>query len=140
MGLHDFERDYALLRRGERRDDLLAPEMRATFQGYRRASGRTGTRNYIGILTSRELLRIRGAFRQRRRSSAPASSTTIPASTESWPSSTAPVAGIAAYGEGFDILRRTQWGYASHPNFAGVIHGRPRLRGVPDRADERNTA
>lgn len=29
--------------------------------------------------------------------------------------------GHAAYGEGFDILRRTQWGYASHPNFAGIV-------------------
>ena len=29
--------------------------------------------------------------------------------------------GHAAYGEGFDVLRRTQWGYASHPNFAGVV-------------------
>jgi altronate hydrolase len=29
--------------------------------------------------------------------------------------------GHAAYGEGFEVLRRTQWGYASHPNFAGVV-------------------
>ena len=29
--------------------------------------------------------------------------------------------GHAAYGEGFDVLRRTQWGYASHPNFAGIV-------------------
>ena len=41
--------------------------------------------------------------------------------------------GMAADGEGFDILQRTLWGYASHPNFAGVAHGRPRLRGDPDR-------
>ena len=29
--------------------------------------------------------------------------------------------GHAAYGEGFEVLRRTQWGYAGHPNFAGVV-------------------
>ncbi|MBW8858916.1 MAG: UxaA family hydrolase, partial [Caulobacter sp.] len=29
--------------------------------------------------------------------------------------------GHAAYGEGFEVLRRTHWGYASHPNFAGVV-------------------
>jgi altronate hydrolase len=31
---------------------LLPESERATFQGYRRATGRAGTRNYIGILTS----------------------------------------------------------------------------------------
>ena len=51
VGLHDFARDY---RFGEdaKDDCLLPPDLRATFEGYRRASGRTGTRNYIGILTS----------------------------------------------------------------------------------------
>jgi altronate hydrolase len=29
--------------------------------------------------------------------------------------------GHAAYGEGFEVLRRTQWGYASHANFAGIV-------------------
>jgi altronate hydrolase len=29
--------------------------------------------------------------------------------------------GMADRGEGFDVLRRTQWGYASHPNMAGVL-------------------
>src|SRR5690606_36767091 len=29
--------------------------------------------------------------------------------------------GMAARGEGFDILRRTLWGYAGHPNFAAVV-------------------
>ena len=28
---------------------------------------------------------------------------------------------MAAKGEGFDVLRRTQWGYASHPNFGGAL-------------------
>ncbi len=29
--------------------------------------------------------------------------------------------GMAAYGEGFDLLRRTQWGYATHPNLGGAL-------------------
>ena len=117
-------------------DELLPPEMRATFQGYRRASGKTGTRNYIGILTSRELLGLRRALRGARRSSAPASSREYPEHRRRRAIVHGTGCGHAAYGEGFDILRRTQWGYASHPNFAGVLMVGPRLRGVPDRAHE----
>jgi altronate hydrolase len=29
--------------------------------------------------------------------------------------------GMAAYGEGFDVLRRTQWGYATHPNLGAAL-------------------
>ena len=43
---------------------------------------------------------------------------------------------MAAYGEGCDLLRRTQWGYATHPNLGAALDGRPRLRGVPDRPHE----
>ena len=31
---------------------MLPVEQQATFQGFRRANGKVGTRNYIGILTS----------------------------------------------------------------------------------------
>src|SRR5690606_33458158 len=37
---------------GTDRIEITATQPAATFQGYRRASGRTGTRNYVGILTS----------------------------------------------------------------------------------------
>jgi altronate hydrolase len=29
--------------------------------------------------------------------------------------------GLAAQGEGFDVLRRTQWGYATHPNLGAAV-------------------
>ncbi len=29
--------------------------------------------------------------------------------------------GMASKGEGFDILKRTQWGYATNPNIGGVL-------------------
>jgi hypothetical protein len=29
--------------------------------------------------------------------------------------------GLAAHGEGFDVLRRTQWGYATHANLGGAL-------------------
>ena len=36
-------------------------------------------------------------------------------------------------GEGYDILKRTQWGYADEPEHRGRGHGGARLRGLPDR-------
>jgi altronate hydrolase len=119
VGLHDFERDYAFCA-DAKDDDLLPPELQATFQGYRRASGKTGTRNYIGILTS-----VNCSASVARFAAAEVERSGI---LRDYPSIDGIVAivhgtgcGHAAYGEGFDILRRTQWGYASHPNFAGVI-------------------
>ena len=47
----EFERDYAFAQ-DAREEILLPPEARATFEGFRRANGKAGTRNYIGILTS----------------------------------------------------------------------------------------
>src|SRR5215470_18462356 len=47
----EFERDYAFAA-DARAEPLLPPEARSTFQGFRRANGKAGTRNYIGILTS----------------------------------------------------------------------------------------
>src|SRR3712207_1561624 len=45
--LHEFERDYRFCE--DARDDGLLPEnLRATFEGYQRGNGRSGTRNYIG--------------------------------------------------------------------------------------------
>jgi len=119
VGLHDFERDYAFCA-DAKDDDLLPPELQATFQGYRRASGKTGTRNYIGILTS-----VNCSASVARFAAAEVERSGI---LNDYPGIDGIVAivhgtgcGHAAYGEGFEILRRTQWGYASHPNFAGVI-------------------
>ncbi|MBV9637026.1 MAG: UxaA family hydrolase, partial [Methylobacteriaceae bacterium] len=49
--MHDFARDYRI---GEDARPLanMAPDAPATFQGFRRANGKTGTRNYVAILTS----------------------------------------------------------------------------------------
>ena len=49
--MHDFARDYRFAE-GAKNDEVLPPELRATFEGYVRPGGKTGTRNYIGILTS----------------------------------------------------------------------------------------
>lgn len=89
------------------------------FQGFHRADGRVGTRNFIGVLTSVNCSatvarRIADAF--------------TPERLADWPN----VDGVAAFshssgcgmqhhGDGIDNLRRTLGGYARHPNFAAVL-------------------
>jgi altronate hydrolase len=92
-----------------------------TFDGFLRDDGRAATRNYIGILTSVNCSAtaaqlVADAFR--------AGS----AALADFPHSDGVVAlthktgcGMAAAGEGFDLLRRTLTGYARHPNFAGLL-------------------
>jgi len=117
--LHDFERDY---RMGEaaKPETLLPPEQRATFQGFRRAGGRAGTRNYVGILTSvncsASVARFIAEAAQRS------------GLLDDFPNVTGVVSfthgtgcGMAASGEGFDLLKRTQWGYAANPNLGAVL-------------------
>jgi altronate hydrolase len=119
VGLHEFERDYRFAE--DARDDGLLPEhLRVTFEGYRRDNGRTGTRNYIGILTSVNCSASVARFA--------AAAVENSSALRDYPGIDGVVAivhgtgcGHAAYGEGFEVLRRTQWGYASHPNFAGVV-------------------
>jgi altronate hydrolase len=117
--LHDFARDYRFAE-GARNDEILAPELRATFEGYLRPDGRTGTRNYIGVLTSVNCSATVAKFiaEEINRSDALAD----------YPEIDGVVAfvhgtgcGLAAYGEGFDVLRRTQWGYATHPNLGAAL-------------------
>ena len=98
---------------------LVPEESRDTFLGFRRANGRVGTRNFIAVLTSvncsaTAARRIAEAFG--------------PDELAPYPN----VDGVAAFvhgtgcgmggdGEGFEALQRVMWGYASHPNVAGVL-------------------
>src|SRR5690606_22766002 len=47
----DLEKDYGFCRNAVP-TDYVPEAQRATFQGYRRANGKVGTRNYVGILTT----------------------------------------------------------------------------------------
>ena len=49
--VHEFERDYRFAE-DARKEEILPLHERATFEGFRRANGSVGTRNYIAILTS----------------------------------------------------------------------------------------
>lgn len=98
----------------------MPPVAPANFEGYRRASGRTGTRNYIGILTSVNCAAsvARFAAAEIERSGLLAR---FPGIDGIVPIMHGTGCGMASRGEGFDILQRTLWGYASHPNFAAVM-------------------
>ncbi|MEM7303840.1 MAG: altronate dehydratase family protein [Pseudomonadota bacterium] len=91
----------------------------STFEGFRRNNGKVGTRNYIGVLTSvncsaTAARMIAEHFTQERLAHYPN------------------VDGVAAFvhgtgcgmadtGEGYANLQRVLWGFARHPNFAGVV-------------------
>jgi altronate hydrolase len=119
VGLHDFARDYRI---GEaaRNDEVLPPELRATFEGYVRPNGKTGTRNYIGILTSVNCSATVAKFI--------ADEVNRSGILDDFPEVDGVAAfvhgsgcGMAAYGDGWELLRRTQWGYATHPNLGGAL-------------------
>ena len=93
---------------------------RATFQGFRRGDGRAGTRNYIGILTSVNCSASVARFM--------AEAVTRSGILAQYPNVDGVVSfvhgtgcGMASKGEGFDVLKRTQWGYATNPNVGGVL-------------------
>ncbi len=115
----EFERDYAFAQ--DAKDEPLLPhEARATFQGYRRANGKAGTRNYIGVLTSVNCSASVARFM--------AEAVNRSGILEQYPNVDGVVSfvhgtgcGLAGKGEGYDALERTQWGYAGHPNLAAAL-------------------
>jgi altronate hydrolase len=119
VGLHDFARDYRHAE-GAKNDEVLPPVLRAPFAGVGGPPAPTGTRNYIGILTSVNC-------------SASAAKFIVEAVNRSgmlddYPEIDGAVAfvhgtgcGMAAYGEGYEVLRRVQWGYATHPNLGAAV-------------------
>ncbi len=99
--------------------EMVPEDQRDTFMGYRRENGSVGTRNYIAVVTSvncsaTAARRIADAFG--------------PAELAAYPNVDGVVAfvhgtgcGMAGSGDGFEALQRVMWGYARHPNHAGVL-------------------
>lgn len=119
VGMHDFARDYHFAE-GARNDEILPPEQRATFEGYVRPNGKTGTRNYIGVLTSVNCSASVAKFIAEAFNKSDLLAD-YPEIDGVVPFVHGTGCGMAAYGEGFDLLRRTQWGYATHPNLGGAL-------------------
>ena len=117
--MHDFTRDYAFC--ADFHPTPMVPEaQRATFEGYRRANGKVGTRNYIGILTSVNCSASVATFmaKEIERSGI----------LKQYPNVDGVIplvhgggCALDIKGEGYDVLKRTQWGYATNPNMAGVV-------------------
>jgi len=97
----------------------VAEAARDSFMGYRRESGRVGTRNYIGILTSVNCSATAARM---------IASAFGPEEMAAYPNVDGVVAfvhgtgcGMAGQGEGFEALQRVMWGYARNPNHGGVL-------------------
>ena len=115
----DFARDYAV-------GADVKPEpsrLEATFMGIKRDDGRVATRNYIGILSS-----VNCSATAARAIADHFSKHTNPAALKDFPNVDGVVAlthgtgcGMDTDGLGMQILQRTLTGYATHPNFAGVL-------------------
>ena len=114
----EFDRDYA--HASEYKQTQMLPESeRATFQGYVRANGKVGTRNFIGILSTVNcsatvVNRIAEYF--------------TPERLKDFPNVDGVVAfshgigcGMEMSGEPMQLLRRTMAGYARHPNLAAAL-------------------
>ncbi len=111
----DFERDYAFCA-DARTTDYIVPA--ATFMGYRRADGRSATRNYIGIVTTVNCSAATSRMIAARLEPALAAFPNIDGVV---PLTHGGGCGMAASGLEMDVLRRTLAGYARHPNMAAVV-------------------
>ena len=114
-----FERDYQF-GTNVRETKYVPKSEQRTFDGYRRADGRCGTRNYIGILTSVNC------------SATVAKMICEEINTSGILKDYPNIDGVSAFvhgtgcgmagdGDGWGILQRTQWGYACHANFASIL-------------------
>ncbi len=118
-GFAAFERDYAHAREAVA-TNVLPEAAQASFEGYRRAGGGIGTRNYIGVLSTVNCSATVAKHI--------ANEVTRSGVLSRYANVDGVVAlvhgsgcGMAGDGEGLAVLQRTLWGYARHPNFAGVL-------------------
>ncbi|HQY74175.1 MAG TPA: altronate dehydratase family protein [Aestuariivirga sp.] len=119
IGMGELSHDYAFAK-GAIQTDILPLEKQETFQGFRRANGKVGTRNYIGVMTSVNCSATVAKFiaEEINRSGILKDYKNID--------------GVVALkmdngcvidfrGAIFDVLKRTSWGYATNPNMGGVM-------------------
>lgn len=116
LGMSEHSADYAI-GQGLRE---VAPAAERTFMGYRRADGKAGTRNYLGVLTS---VNCSGSV---------ARFIAEEAEKTDWfkalknvdgivPIAHSSGCGMSGNDEGYQTLFRTLQGYAKNPNFAGIL-------------------
>lgn len=116
VGMGDFERDYAFC--VDYKPTQFVPEP-ATFQGIVRADGRVATRNYLAVISSVNCSAhvsrlIAEYFRGDAMADFPNVDGVMAITHRTG-------CGMASEGEPVRLLRRVLAGYATHPNFHGVL-------------------
>lgn len=117
--MHDFERDYQFCA-GRTDGEFVPPAQRRTFQGFRRANGKVGTRNYVAVLTSVNCsaTAARHIAGEVEKSGALADYPEVDGVISLMHGTGC---AIDSRGEAYDVLARTQLGYATNPNVGGVL-------------------
>ena len=114
-----FDRDYQF-GADARLETIAAVEDQPTFLGFRRPSGKVGTRNYLAILTSVNCsaTTARLIAREVERSGMLADHPNVDGVIALVHGTGC---GMASSGEGFEALMRTAWGYAANPNVGATL-------------------
>lgn len=117
LGMGEHRQDYGF---ASRNAPLQPVEETRTFMGYRRADGRVGTRNYIGILTT---VNCSGSVARFITEAAEKAGLLdrYPNIDGIVPIVHATGCGMSGQGEGYATLMRTLSGYARNPNFGGIL-------------------
>lgn len=104
----------------KRKHGELTPNSSKTFQGYVRANGEVGTRNYIGVIASVNCSAtvVNGIVDKVKQSGVLDQYSNIDGIV---PITHGAGCCINGESEGFKTLQRTVNGYIKHPNFAGVL-------------------
>lgn len=117
LGMMDHAQDYQFALASAPLDPIAEQRM---FAGYRRPTGKAGTRNYIGILTS---VNCSGSVAKFIAKAADQSGL-----LDKYPNvdGIVPIVhgtgcGMSSKDEGYATLFRTLSGYAQHPNFAAIL-------------------
>lgn len=117
LGMGAHKQDYGFGEAMVALDPIAEP---AQFQGFHRSSGRVGTRNYIGILTSvncaGSVARFiaEGAARENLLADFPNVDGIVPIVHGTG-------CGMSGKGEGYETLFRTLAGYGHNPNFGAIL-------------------
>lgn len=117
LGMGAHKQDYGF---GTAATALQPVEKAATFQGFHRTSGRVGTRNYIGILTSVNCAGSVARFiaEEAARGDLLADFPNVDGIV---PIVHGTGCGMSGKGEGYETLFRTLAGYGHNPNFGAIL-------------------
>lgn len=116
LAMDDARREHEF---GTGRTALPSVGAGRTFQGYRRANGKVGTRNFVGVLTSVNCSAsaarlVADQFRWAALDAFPGVDGVVALTHQSG-------CGLVPGSDGANTLLRTLRGYAQHPNFGGLL-------------------